>query len=166
MTERVYTKRTAILGKTHVEQELFDTPTCQSRACDARIDSESSVSARCAKMQTSRNCDACVHKNFYLTADVMVSVGPQKRNLPQKFRQQTARWKAHLAGLRAGGAGQLPKQKDIPPRFCADSLLTWRTARFPSSKTKLKKRRVLPLHPQRVVIHNVLAATGRLSPAL
>ena len=81
MTERVeYTKRTAILGKTHVQQSFFAQKRADGTLCSARYPD---LPTPFPYSKQSRNCDAS--SNF-------IDCNPQKARR-RKFRQQRS---AHL----------------------------------------------------------------------
>lgn len=101
MTERVeYTKRTAILGKTHVEQSFFAQKRADGTLCSARYPD---LPTPFPYSKQSRNCDAS--SNF-------IDCNPQKARR-RKFRQQRsahlcATQKAKVDSLLTRTAGRFP----------------------------------------------------------
>ena len=102
MTERVeYTKRTAILGKTHVEQSFFAQKRADGTLCGARY---SGLPTPFPNSRHKRNCDAS--RNF-------IDCNPQK-GPPQKV--PSARYCAFLA--------QYQKSKGRQPAYTHRRLLS------------------------------------------
>ena len=120
MTERVeYTKRTAILGKTHVEQSFFAQKRADGTLCSAR---HPGLPTPFPYSKQSRNCDAS--SNF-------IDCNPQK-GPPQKV--PSARYCAFLA--------QYQKSKGRQPAYTHRRLLSVQQQSF-------YKGDVTPPPPQR-----------------